>query len=277
MAERKRFSSAAHGHHDVHFYESPRHQAAVAAQHLGPALAAATPAIVVAEPIQARHIDRALTRAGHDVASARKAGSLIALTPAEVHRDWMRENRFDDSAWRASVGSLVHELAQHGEVRCYGAAVGSLWAAGRTDDVAGIESAWGRVCRDENVSMLCGYPSQLFASSSDVSGLAEVCHAHDAVLPSLAGSGAEGDEATGAEPLSGEPSIAVVLRRAREGRGWSREDLAHHSGVSYAAIAQIETGRRTDVRLRSLVALADALGVTVDALLGRGPSGRGRA
>ena len=49
----------------------------------------------------------------------------------------------------------------------------------------------------------------------------------------------------------------------------SREALAYHAGVSWSAIAQIESGRRKDVRLKSLKALADALGVSVDYLLGR--------
>jgi DNA-binding XRE family transcriptional regulator len=50
--------------------------------------------------------------------------------------------------------------------------------------------------------------------------------------------------------------------------GWSREALAFHAGVSWSAIAQIESGRRNDVRLSSLVALASALGVSVDYLIG---------
>ena len=62
--------------------------------------------------------------------------------------------------------------------------------------------------------------------------------------------------------------IGVSLRAARVRLGWSRETLAHHSGVSWSAIAQIESGRRKDVRLSSLSALADALGVSVDYLIG---------
>jgi transcriptional regulator with XRE-family HTH domain len=50
--------------------------------------------------------------------------------------------------------------------------------------------------------------------------------------------------------------------------GWSREALAHHAGLSWAAIAQIESGRRKEVRLGTLVALAGALGVSVDYLAG---------
>ena len=62
--------------------------------------------------------------------------------------------------------------------------------------------------------------------------------------------------------------IGATLRAARARLGWSRETLAHHSGVSWSAIAQIESGRRKDVRLSSLSALAKALGVSVDYLIG---------
>jgi transcriptional regulator with XRE-family HTH domain len=62
--------------------------------------------------------------------------------------------------------------------------------------------------------------------------------------------------------------IGACLRAARARLGWSREALAYHSGVSWSAIAQIESGRRQDVRLSSLAALANALDVSVDYLIG---------
>ena len=62
--------------------------------------------------------------------------------------------------------------------------------------------------------------------------------------------------------------VGRSLRAARARRGWTREELAVHSGVSWSAIAQIELGRRTDVRLSTLSAVADALGVSVDSLIG---------
>lgn len=58
------------------------------------------------------------------------------------------------------------------------------------------------------------------------------------------------------------------LRSARERAGWSREALAYHSGLSWAAITQIESGRRREVRVSSLLALASALGVSIDYLVG---------
>jgi transcriptional regulator with XRE-family HTH domain len=62
--------------------------------------------------------------------------------------------------------------------------------------------------------------------------------------------------------------LGESLKAARARAGWSREALAYHSGVSWSAIAQIESGRRTDVRLSSLSALAEALGVSADYLIG---------
>ena len=65
--------------------------------------------------------------------------------------------------------------------------------------------------------------------------------------------------------------IGETLRAARVRLGWSREALAYHAGMSWAAIAQIESGRRQNVQLSSLTALATALSVSVDYLIGAGP------
>jgi transcriptional regulator with XRE-family HTH domain len=66
--------------------------------------------------------------------------------------------------------------------------------------------------------------------------------------------------------------LGTSVKSARERLGWSRETLAHKSGLSWAAIAQIESGRRREVRVSSLVALASALDVSVDYLVGTAAS-----
>jgi transcriptional regulator with XRE-family HTH domain len=68
-------------------------------------------------------------------------------------------------------------------------------------------------------------------------------------------------------PESTRTRLAAAVRAARERRGWTRERLAHESGLSFAGIAQIESGRRAEIRVSSLVALAEALGVSVDYLV----------
>lgn len=66
--------------------------------------------------------------------------------------------------------------------------------------------------------------------------------------------------------------IGIRLKAARERLGWNRETLAFHSGISWSAIAQVESGRRTNLRPSTLSALAGALGVTIDYLVTGGAS-----
>jgi len=61
--------------------------------------------------------------------------------------------------------------------------------------------------------------------------------------------------------------IAGRIEAARRRLGYNREALAFHSGVSWSAITQVETGRRTNLRPTTLAALADALGVSIDYLV----------
>lgn len=56
------------------------------------------------------------------------------------------------------------------------------------------------------------------------------------------------------------------MKRLREGRGWSQEDLARRIKSHQVSIARLETGvRRPGIDLAEKI--AKALGVTVDRLL----------
>jgi transcriptional regulator with XRE-family HTH domain len=66
--------------------------------------------------------------------------------------------------------------------------------------------------------------------------------------------------------------IGRRVRAARERLGWTREALAFHSGISWSAITQVESGRRTNVRPSTLAALSRPLGVSIDYLVGGGDS-----
>ena len=54
--------------------------------------------------------------------------------------------------------------------------------------------------------------------------------------------------------------------------GWSRAQLAVRAGLSESYLTHIETHPAV-VTMASLIGLADALGTTVEALLGAGPAG----
>ena len=61
--------------------------------------------------------------------------------------------------------------------------------------------------------------------------------------------------------------MGTRVRAAGVRLGWSREALAVRSELSWSAIAQVESGRRKNVRPQTLSALAEALGVTIDYLV----------
>lgn len=70
-----------------------------------------------------------------------------------------------------------------------------------------------------------------------------------------------------------DPGIGSRLSSARRRLGWNREALAFHSGISWSAIAQVERGRRRNLRPGTLSALAGALGISIDYLVtGRAPA-----
>lgn len=56
------------------------------------------------------------------------------------------------------------------------------------------------------------------------------------------------------------------IRVLRKQRGWTAVELSHQSGVSRQAIAKIENGIQTDIRLSYAMKLATALSVSLDVL-----------
>ena len=61
-------------------------------------------------------------------------------------------------------------------------------------------------------------------------------------------------------------TVGSAVRSQRERRGWSRRELAQHSGVSERFLAQLETGDG-NISLRRFAEVAHALGTTPSVLL----------
>src|SRR3984893_10169340 len=71
---------------------------------------------------------------------------------------------------------------------------------------------------------------------------------------------------------SASDGIGHRVRAARERLGWTREALAFHAGISWSAIAQVESGRRRNLRPSTLAALSRPLRVSIDYLVDGGQS-----
>ena len=67
-------------------------------------------------------------------------------------------------------------------------------------------------------------------------------------------------------------SVGSRIRTAREDRGLNLHELARLSGISAPALSLIETGKR-DLRVTSLLRIADALRIAAGDLLQDSPAG----
>ena len=59
------------------------------------------------------------------------------------------------------------------------------------------------------------------------------------------------------------------IKNLRLKKGWTQQKLAEAAGVSYVTITKIEQGRSKEPTIQSMIKLADALDVSLDALVGR--------
>jgi transcriptional regulator with XRE-family HTH domain len=61
-------------------------------------------------------------------------------------------------------------------------------------------------------------------------------------------------------------SFGLTVRRLREGRGWSQEELAGHADLNRSYVGEIERGQ-VIVSLVTIQKLSGALGLSVGALM----------
>lgn len=59
------------------------------------------------------------------------------------------------------------------------------------------------------------------------------------------------------------------LVKIRKEKGWSQEKLAVESGISYNTIIKIERGGIENPKIATVIKLANALGVSIDYLVGK--------
>lgn len=64
-------------------------------------------------------------------------------------------------------------------------------------------------------------------------------------------------------------SIGDRVKTLRENKGMTQRSLADRAGVTPGTISRLESGKIADLKTGALIGLADALGVSIDFLVGR--------
>lgn len=61
--------------------------------------------------------------------------------------------------------------------------------------------------------------------------------------------------------------IGARIAELRHARGWTQQELADRSGISWGYIRLLEAGYRRNIQARTAIKLANAFGITIDDLL----------
>lgn len=61
--------------------------------------------------------------------------------------------------------------------------------------------------------------------------------------------------------------LLARIRELREARGLTRESFAERAGLTYKHYQQVEAGRKSDVRLSTLIKMAEGLGLNLSELV----------
>jgi transcriptional regulator with XRE-family HTH domain len=59
------------------------------------------------------------------------------------------------------------------------------------------------------------------------------------------------------------------LKELRKQKGWTQERLARESNISYHTLIKLEQNNIKNPKIETVIKLADALGVSLDELVGR--------
>lgn len=63
--------------------------------------------------------------------------------------------------------------------------------------------------------------------------------------------------------------LAKRVKECRKNKGWTQQKLAEKTGLSFNTITKIEQGIGSSPTLKTLIKLADTLGISLDELVGR--------
>ncbi len=66
-------------------------------------------------------------------------------------------------------------------------------------------------------------------------------------------------------------TLASNIKKYRQKSGLSQDQLARKAGIPYSTFLKIESGYTPNPSIQAVVSIADALGVSIDELVGRKP------
>lgn len=140
-------------------------------------------AIVIATASHRRELDRRLSAAGRDLASARRSDQYVAVDAELALEKFMVKGWPDEARFRAMVDDLLRRARGDGRrVRAFGEMVALLWAEGHHGATMRLEQIWTELCKVEGFSLFCAYPRLGLTYPDLRQSLHGLCSTHSRVL-----------------------------------------------------------------------------------------------
>jgi hypothetical protein len=114
------------------------------------------------------------------------AGRLVFLDARATLSRFLVDGSPDLELFRMIISENVARVqarSVQGGARAYGEMVGLLWQEGKTEAAARLEALWNQLLSQNEVSLFCGYPVDVFSSDFESSKLDPVLCAHTHLLP----------------------------------------------------------------------------------------------
>ena len=152
------------------------------AQYFADGIRAGSAALLVATP---EHVDAILAALPATTEGSDLSRAIVCLDARTTLDQFMVEGYPDWRRFEQTVGSAVRMLrrtAPGNALRVYGEMVGLLWLAGETDAAVCLEKFWNVLLADDDFTLFCGYPIDVFASDFRGSAAGELICTHSKVL-----------------------------------------------------------------------------------------------
>lgn len=232
--------------HLVHLYEGAEHSLTLrTGDYLAAGLQAGEAVLVIATGEHLAAFTARIAESGADLDAARRERRFLALDAAATLAAIAPGGEPDRVCFERTVGAVLAQFdarAAGRGVRAYGEMVGILWASSRFTAALQLEALWNELLGDGGITLLCGYPIDVFGEEFCSADVGPLLSSHTQLL-SAGGAALDGAleramaEVLGTRLPGIRHAIAAETDSAPAGLPssealilWLRSNLADHAG-----------------------------------------------
>ncbi len=134
--------------------------------------------IVLATAGHLSALNKKLTARGANLHPLIADGRYIPLNAEDVLTKFMVNGSPHEQYFIETLTPIIQRARKNAKkVRAFGEMVVVLWARGHRSATIQLEHIWNKVCREENICLLCAYPKKSFDNDASAA-IMHICEAH---------------------------------------------------------------------------------------------------